>query len=155
MKLFVDMDGTIARFYEADDCLEKMYEKGFFANLRPYKKMIKMLEKFNERGCEIFILSACINNTQCEIEKHTWLNKYLPWIDDAHRIFIRCGMNKAQYIKNKGYDDARVNILIDDYSRNLDEWKEAFGMHGIAIKAINEINNKKKKNNYKYYIKTV
>ena len=50
MRIFVDMDGTIARFYEADDCLEKMYEIGFFANLRPYAKMIKTLEKLNEKG---------------------------------------------------------------------------------------------------------
>ena len=154
MRIFVDMDGTIARFYEADDCLEKMYEKGFFANLRPYEKIIKMLEKLNEKGYEIYILSACVS-TQCKIEKHTWLNKYLPWIDDAHRIFILCGMNKAQYITDKCYNDARVNILIDDYSRNLDEWNEAFGRHGIAIKAVNEINNKKKKNTYKKYIKIV
>ena len=35
MRIFVDMDGTVARFYEADDCLERMYEVGFFANLRP------------------------------------------------------------------------------------------------------------------------
>ena len=61
----------------------------------------------------------------------------------------------SYYIKNKGYDDVRVNILIDDYSRNLDEWNEAFGRHGIAIKAINEINNKKKKNTYKKYIKII
>ena len=154
MRIFVDMDGTIARFYEADDCLEKMYEIGFFENLRPYAKMIKMLEKLNEKGYEIFILSACIS-MQCETEKQAWLDKYLPWIDKAHRIFTRCGMNKAEYIKRKGYDDARVNILIDDYSRNLDEWNEAFGRHGIAIKAINEINNKKKKNTYKKYIKIV
>lgn len=154
MRIFVDMDGTIVRFYEADDCLEKMYEIGFFENLRPHAKMIKMLEKLNEKGYEIFILSACIS-MQCEIEKQAWLDKYLPWIDKAHRIFTRCGMNKAEYIKRKGYDDARVNVLIDDYSRNLDEWNEAFGKHGIAIKAINEINNKKKKNTYKKYIKII
>ena len=66
-------------------------------------------------------------------------------------------MNKAQYIKNKGYDDARVNVLIDDYSRNLDEWNEAFGRgrYGIAIKAVNDINNKKKKNIYQKYIKII
>ena len=156
MRIFVDMDGTIARFYEAEDCLERMYETGFFANLRPYEKMIKMLEKLNEKGYEVFILSATLG-IQCEIEKHDWIDKYLPWIDDAHRIFTRCGMNKAQYIKNKGYNDPRFNILIDDYSRNLDEWNEAFGKgrYGIAIKAVNEINNKKKKNTYQKYIKII
>ena len=154
MRVFVDMDGTIARFYEADDCLEKMYEKGFFANLRPYEKMIKMLEKLNEKGYEIYILSACVS-TQCKIEKQAWLDKHLPWINNTHRIFILCGMNKAQYIKNKGYDDARVNVLIDNNSRNLDERNEAFGRHGIAVKAVNEINNKKKKNIYKKYIKII
>ena len=68
MRIFVDMDGTVARFYEADDCLEKMYEKGFFANLRPYQKMIKMLEKLNEKGYEIYILSACVG-AQYKTEK--------------------------------------------------------------------------------------
>ena len=71
MRIFVDMDGTIARFYEAEDCLERMCETGFFANLRPYEKMIKMLEKLNEKGYEIFILSACVG-TQCKIEKQAF-----------------------------------------------------------------------------------
>lgn len=154
MKIFVDMDGTIARFYEADDCLEKMYEEGFFSGLRAYAKGVHFVKKLILLGYDVYILSACIN-TQCEKEKHIWLNKYLPEIDYKHRIFLPCGLNKAQYIINHGYNDARVNVLIDDYSRNLDEWNEAFGKHGIAIKAINEINNKKKKNIYKKYIKIV
>lgn len=151
MKIFIDMDGTIARFYEADDCLEKMYEPGFFKDLKPYKKAIKLIDKLHDKGYNIYILSACIETASCRLEKNIWLNKYLPYITDDHRLFIPCDISKANYVKFMGYEDERVNILIDDYSKNLIDWDDAFGKHGIAIKAINEINNKK--NTYKKCIK--
>ena len=56
MKIFIDMDGTIARFYEADDCLEKMYEPGFFKDLKPYKKAIKLINKLHDKGYDIYLI---------------------------------------------------------------------------------------------------
>lgn len=35
-RLFIDLDGTVARFYDASpNYLEQMYEKGYFRNLQP------------------------------------------------------------------------------------------------------------------------
>ena len=42
-RLFVDMDGTVARFYEDNLCLEKMYEAEFFSTLLPYQAWQKPL----------------------------------------------------------------------------------------------------------------
>ena len=35
--IWFDMDGTLAKFYEHNDCLERMYEKGYFMGLNAYK----------------------------------------------------------------------------------------------------------------------
>ena len=33
MRIFVDMDGTLARFHDEVGYLERMFEKGFFSGL--------------------------------------------------------------------------------------------------------------------------
>lgn len=141
IRLFVDMDGTIAKFYYHKECLEKMYEKGYFANLKPYPiyKTIKQIAK-RSASVEVFILSACIESPYCEQEKIAWLNKYLPEIDKDHRIMVKVGENKADYIPSDDGQDC-YNILLDDYGKNLAEWVKA-DSNNVAIKFLNGINNK-------------
>ena len=31
--IFLDMDGTLAKFYDKKNCIEKMYEENFFISL--------------------------------------------------------------------------------------------------------------------------
>lgn len=150
--IFIDMDGTLARFYEQDDCLKRMYEKGFFENLRPYKKALKMAQQikvFAEANqIEIYIITSCVESEYCREEKMKWLDKYLPWIDSEHRLFGGAQINKA-YFAIEAKATSEINLLIDDYSKNLEEWEAQFG-RGTGIKVINEINNKNKKNFVKY-----
>ena len=42
INLFVDMDGTIAKFYYKKNCLEKMYEQGYFAKLPLYSMATRL-----------------------------------------------------------------------------------------------------------------
>lgn len=63
MRIFVDMDGTLANFHSEVKYLERMFEKGFFENLKPYANMIDTVNRLLDEpyNYEVFILSACVD----------------------------------------------------------------------------------------------
>ena len=140
-RLFIDLDGTVARFYDASpNYLEEMYEKGYFRNLQPYEKMTEGIKLFMEqhKDVEVFALSAKVNGEPpyCEAEKQEWLDEYLPEIDREHRLFTEIGHNKAEYIPN---GISNTDVLYDDYNKNLIDWENS---GGVALKCHNNINMK-------------
>lgn len=40
-RLLVDMDGTLARFHDQANYLERMFEKDFFRELEPFENMVE------------------------------------------------------------------------------------------------------------------
>jgi 5'(3')-deoxyribonucleotidase len=150
--IFIDMDGTVAKMFQKENYLEKMYEKDFFARLKPYG-WVKDLNKLAEIRDDIYILSACVNTEYCEKEKAYWLRTHLPNIPVSHYIFTKVGENKAEKVDEMFGEKAGYKILIDDYSQNLYDW-EMQDQNYIGIKYLNEINNKSKKH-YKYTIKNL
>ena len=140
-RLFIDLDGTVARFYDASpNYLEEMYEKGYFRNLQPYEEMTEGIKLFMEqhKDVEVFTLSAKVNGEPpyCEAEKQEWLDEYLPEIDREHRLFTEIGHNKAEYIPN---GISNTDVLYDDYNKNLIDWENS---GGVALKCHNNINMK-------------
>ena len=151
IRLFIDMDGTLARFHDEVMYLERMYEKGFFENLKPFENMVEAVKKLMRRDTvEVFILSSTIG-AQCIEEKNRWLDKYLPGIDREHRLFADgmsipkpllvpdASINRNSQTAKYKITISEYNILLDDYNKNLSEWKEA---GGTPIKAKNNINHK-------------
>lgn len=150
-KIFVDMDGTLAKFYYHKKCLEKMYEREYFLRLKPYK-IVDYIRKLARKGKhEVYILSACINSPYCEEEKCLWVQEYLPEITDDHMIFCKAGEVKAT-IAAKYREGNEPMVLLDDYSLNLYEW-ELQGRGWYAVKFLNGINNKSDKE-YRYTART-
>ncbi len=147
-RLFVDMDGTLAEF-KTVDTLEKLYEKGYFLNLAPHLNVISAIKLFQitHPDVEVFILSAYLTDSHFALEeKKQWCDRYIPEIDKAHRIFLPCGEQKANYIEG-GVDEN--DYLLDDYTVNLNEWEPP----ARAIKLLNNINGTKgtwKKNRIAY-----
>ena len=139
-RLFVDMDGTLARFHDQIGYLERMYEKDFFLSLEPFHNMVAGIRQFmtNYPDVEVFILSAKIagDPPYCEEEKNAWLDLYLPEIDQDHRIFSEAGRPKAEYIPG---GITRDDYLLDDYNRYLNLFLYD---GGSAIKCHNNINQK-------------
>ena len=127
-KLFLDLDGTIAKF-NVRNALERFNkEKGFFANLGAYKgvECVNQLALTNE----VYIISASPNE-QADKDKMIWINKYLPNINVENITICRLGQNKAQIIQDKYNITINENcLLLDDYTKNLIEW-ENFGGKGI------------------------
>ncbi len=134
-RLFVDMDGTLAEFRNLDT-LEKLYEKGYFQNLKPITPMVEVIRNLynNHPEMEIYVLSSVLSDSPYALdEKNKWLDSHLPEIDSRHRIFSPCGRKKREYVPGgkTGYD-----FLIDDYTKNLFEWENLW----TGIKVLNGIN---------------
>lgn len=127
-KIFLDLDGTLARF-NVPNALERFdKEEGFFAKLKAYKgiEVVNELAKTNK----LFIISASPNE-QADKDKMIWIEKFLPNINVDNITICRIGENKAQIIQNKY--NITINeqcYLLDDYTKNLNEW-ENFGGKGI------------------------
>lgn len=143
VRYFVDMDGTLARFYKDENCLRRMYERGYFENLLPYEKLVNDIRNLIKCGRNVYILSKCVDTPYCAVEKIAWLKKYLPEINPEKIILIGDEMTKVEKVKQLGFADD-VNILIDDYGKNLTEWETGL-RNGVAIKVLNEINEKTNK----------
>ena len=133
-RIFLDLDGTLARF-NVKNALERCdNEKGFFANLLAYKG----IEIVNELAREdnLFIISASPNE-QADNDKMIWIEKYLPNIKQENITICRIGENKAKVIESKYNIEINEQCyLLDDYTKNLNEW-ESVG--GIGIKRITKV----------------
>lgn len=130
-KIFLDMDGTIARFNVRNALVRFDNEIGFFAKLLAYKG----IEEINEmaKNGNIYIISAS-PNFQADKDKIEWLAKYLPNLPMENICFCRLGTNKADEISK--VLDIKIDktcILLDDYTKNLTEWESA---GGVGIKRL-------------------
>ena len=140
--LYVDMDGTLCRFYERAMCVEKCREKGFFRALSPYDNLVRAIQilqnspmnlKDNFRIC---ILSAVYDGNAGE-DKEYWIRKYVS--EDIPLYFTEVEVSKAVFAGNLfgAGGLTRDDYLLDDYSKNLIDWSEA---GGTAVKFGNELN---------------
>lgn len=129
------MDGTLARFHDEVQYLERMWEKDFFKNLKPFPNLIRAVSLLHKNypDLDIYILSAAIEGEPpyCKAEKNMWIDRYLPFIDKEHRIFTKTGHSKSEYIPGELKED---DVLFDDYTENLLTWG------GLGVKCKNNIN---------------
>ena len=144
IRVYADMDGTIARFYEHANCLEMMYSPRFFRKLNPYKNVIeglKMLQNADEMDVEIHILSAVHISVKSQTieEKRDWLREHCDFIPEDRFIFVDVGDDKPSAVKKIYGELSASDILLDDYNKNLREWQNA---GGSSVKMVNEINDK-------------
>lgn len=140
VRLFIDMDGTIADIHEYKDWYERMKnEEDFFEKLNPFTNLIVALYliKYQYKGkIKIYTLSAVERNDRNSTavkSKNNWLNSYASFINKKNRIYSLCGKKKTEYISPLSKKD----ILLDDHTPNLLDW-EADGGYGIKVK--NNIN---------------
>ena len=135
VRLFVDMDGTLAMWHPTKK-LEELYEEGYFKNLEPYEEVVEAIRQIYtfEPNVEVFILSAYLSDSSYALkEKNEWLDRYLPEIDKDHRCFCHCGTDKSAAVP-EGIKE--TDVLLDDYTMNLNDWCPP----GVGIKLLNGIN---------------
>ena len=129
VKVFVDLDGVLAR-WNVEASVEDTFTPGFFLTREPEPEAIAAVRLMREKGLNVYILSCAYQNGLAEPEKVAWLAK--AGLSDIPRIFVPYGKRKSDYAGT-----ADVSVLLDDYSRNLHEWK-AEG--NIGCKFYNGIN---------------
>lgn len=133
-KIFLDLDGTLAKFNVKNALQRFDNEVGFFARLGAYKG----IEKINEmaKHKDLYIISAS-PNFQADWDKLVWIKKYLPNIKNNNIVLCRLGENKAKVIENKfGFKIDNTCYLLDDYTKNLTEWEN---VGGIGIKRLTSV----------------
>lgn len=137
-RIFIDMDGTVARFHDEPMYLERMFEKDFFKDLKPFENLTEALQSYSTEypNHELYILSAAVNGEPpyCLNEKRLWLSTHLPFIEPSHIIFTPIGESKSDYIPGGITSN---DYLLDDYNINLEQWQENGGQ---SIKCKNNIN---------------
>ena len=121
--IYFDMDGVLAVF-EKDAPIEDIFdpEGDYFRHCDPDWLMIRLLLKLEEDGLDVAILTQSPAGNAMRDKKDWAKDKGLGKIPI---ILVPYGQDKAEYIKKD-----EVNVLIDDYTRNLRLW-EAAGHVGI------------------------
>lgn len=137
-KLFVDLDGTAAEWHSASR-YEDLFNEGYFLKLNPYKEVVEAVGQIYNSGVEVFTLSAYLTESKYALEeKSRWISKHLPFVDTLHRLFVPQDIIKSDYVSAVlGTSIGSDFYLLDDYSKNLHEWKHA---GGTGIKLLNGVN---------------
>lgn len=113
IKVYIDMDGTIADLYNMNDWLNglRKEKEGVFINLDPLITQKELLKLFPLDFYDLCIFSMTPKDASREYcaqvikEKNLWLDRYFPAI--KKRIYRKYGDNKN--LKN-----SQNAILVDD-----------------------------------------
>ena len=126
MKIWFDMDGTIANLYGVENWLEMLIAEDVtpYAIAKPLlnlSTLAKYLNKVQGLGYKIGIISWLSKNgnetynqmvTEAKIK---WLEKHLPSVKWDYINITKYGVNKWETCQN--------GILFDDEERNRTNWK--------------------------------
>ena len=59
MRLFVDMDGTLAKWNEVQ-YEEQLLEEGYYRNLKPNQKVVDEVNSIIDKGYDVYVLSCVL-----------------------------------------------------------------------------------------------
>lgn len=135
LKIYFDLDGTLANLYARPDWLEclRAYDATPYAEAEPMCNLEALCRLLAAKGFEIGIISW---RSKCEDNgyklavtraKRDWLKTYMPDVTDIH--ILRYGTPKWQLVKPELRSEC---VLVDDEEQNLIAWREH---GGIAISA--------------------
>lgn len=133
--IYFDMDGVLAKWNEFAS-VEETQVPGYFLAREPEPHAIVLVRFLKKIGLDVRILSAVYPNGFAEKEKKAWLESHD--LSDIPVVFVPYGADKYSYIDKSVLSDGMA-ILIDDFKKNLLEWR---GHGGIAIKFYNGINDR-------------
>ena len=130
IKIYFDMDGTVADFYGQENWLEMLRSEtaGAFANCEPlfdetrfYKAVSRLLSIGVQFGVITWLpmQASPEYETICTAEKMEWCKQFLPFISEFTAQSY--GIPKQNAIRKH----ASTEILIDDNSEVCTIWKTA------------------------------
>ena len=133
MKIWFDMDGTLADLYAVEGWLDKLraYDPTPYAEAAPLLRLntlARALNRLSRKGVFIGIVSWLSKSSTPEYDmavtlaKMKWLKKHLPSVKwDAIKI-VPHGTPKSEAVNLQPHD-----VLFDDEENNLMEWDENGG----------------------------
>lgn len=128
--IYCDMDGVLADFNAEPNAVERFKsEKGFFKKLKPMSINVKAIIDLISKGHKVKILTTSPHK-RADKDKQEWLKEHLPMINKKDIIYGRPNKAKIEYIKKNKRKQA---VLIDDYGKNLKEWRAGGGRRTVKI----------------------
>ena len=127
MRIYLDMDGTIANLYGVDGWLDYLVN----GDATPYKiakplinmnSLARILNRLQRNGIEIGIISWLAKNSNIEYDKKVtetkikWLETHLKSVKFNEIIIVPYGTPKESFATEK-------DILFDDEKPNRRNWK--------------------------------
>ena len=137
MKIWFDMDGTIADLYGVDGWLDYLINSDVYpyANARPLlhlSTLARMLNQLQREGYEIGIISWLSKSGTDEYNKAVtdakmkWLKKHLASVQFNTIHIVKYGTPKEIFSTSDN------DILFDDEEKNRQNWKgKAFDVNNI------------------------
>ena len=136
MKIWFDMDGTIADLYGVDGWLEMLraFDPTPYATARPLvnlSALARLIHKAQHNGFEVCIVSALSKTSTADYDEKVktaklgWLKKHLASVNFDEIRFVPYTFTKNDV--NTGND-----ILFDDEERHLTAWTGK-AIHASAI----------------------
>lgn len=126
MKIWFDMDGTIADLYGVENWLEMLiaHDETPYAIAKPIVNLsvlARLMNKVQRKGFEICIVSALAKDSTAEYDERVrnakikWLANHLKSVHFDEIRFV-----PYWYIKNDV--NTGTDILFDDEKRHLEKW---------------------------------
>ena len=126
MRIWFDMDGTLADLYGVENWLEKLinFDSSPYAEAKPLVNLsllARLMNRVQRNGFEICIVTALSKNSTAEYDeavikaKKMWLGRHLKSVQFDEIRFVPYWFTKNDV--NSGED-----ILFDDEVRHLEAW---------------------------------
>ena len=126
MKIWFDMDGTIADLYGVENWLEMLiaHDETPYAIAKPIVNLsvlARLMNKVQRKGFEICIVSALAKDSTAEYDERV-RNAKIKWLAN-HLKSVHFDENRfVPYWYTKNDVNTGADVLFDDEERHLEKW---------------------------------
>ena len=126
MKIWFDMDGTIADLYGVDNWLEMLmaHDETPYAIAKPLVNLsvlARLMNKVQREGFEICIVSALAKDSTAEYDERV-RNAKIKWLANHLKSVHFDEIRFVPYWYTKNNVNTGSDILFDDEERHLEKW---------------------------------